>query len=103
MQEHIERGLLKAEALQAIVFAPALGDFDALLQLSRDALSTVPCAALGSKAERAAAEQCGFSPAAFPAPADASEDSDKRSRAMLRALPRGESSSFPLADVSKPP
>ena len=103
MQEHIERGLLKAEALQAIVFAPALGDFDALLQLSRDALATVPCAALGSKAQRAAAEQCGFSPTAFPALAEAPEDSGKRSMAMLRALPQGESSSLPLADISKPP
>ena len=103
MQEHIERGLLKAEALQAIVFAPALGDFDALLLLGRDALATVPCAALGSKAQRAAAEQCGFSPAAFHAPAEAPQDSGKRSKAILRALPQGESSFFPLADMCKPP
>ena len=103
MQEHIEHGLLTAEALQAIVFTPALGDFDALLQLSRDALAAVPCAALGRKLQRAAAKQCGFSHAVFPAPAEAPEDSGKRSRAMLRALPQGESSCIPLANMSKLP
>jgi len=89
-QEHIEGGLLTPGALQALVFTPAVADFDALLQLSRDALALAPCALLSHKAQRAAAEQRGFSSASF-APIDVSKESSKRSRAMLRALPQGES------------
>lgn len=91
LQEHVEGGLLTPGALQALVFTPAVADFDALLQLSRDALALAPCALLSHKAQRAAAEQRGFSSAPFAAPKDASKESSKRSRAMLRALPQGES------------
>ena len=90
MQEHIEGGVLTPGALQALVFTPAVADFDALLQVSRDALALAPCALLSHKAQRAAAEQRGFSSAPFAAPSDASKESSKRSRAMLRALAQGE-------------
>ena len=90
MQGHIEGGLLSSGALQASVFTPALADFDALLQLSKDALALAPCAVLSHRAQRAAAEQQGFSSASFGLPQEATKEGSRRSRAMLKALPQGE-------------
>ena len=90
LQGHVEGGLLTSGAVQASVFTSALADFDALLQLSRDALALAPCAALSHKAQRAAVEQQGFSSAAFVLPLEAVQEGSQRSRAMLKALPEGE-------------
>lgn len=94
MQGHIEGGLLPPQALQAVVFTPALADFDALLLLSRDVLSRAPCAGLSHKAQRAAAQQRGFSSVSSAEPEEAQPDTRRRSRAMLRALPQGASSAL---------
>ena len=94
LQEHIECGTLAPKALRAAVYIPALADFDALLLLSRDTLARAPCAVLSHKAQRAAAVQRGFAPALSAVPGKAQVLVSKRSRAMLRALPQGTSSTI---------
>lgn len=90
LQGHVEGSLLTSGAVLASVFTPALADFDALLQLSRDALALAPCAVLSHKAQREAGEQQGFSSASFVLPLTSLQEGSKRPRAMLKALPQGE-------------
>ena len=102
LQGHIEGGLLTPGVVQASVFTSALADFDALLQLSRDALALAPCAVLSHKAQRAAVEQQGFSSAASILPLEALQEGSKRCRAMLKALPQGKPACCPYFDVYGP-
>ena len=86
-QEHIELGRHTAAAVRAAVFGPAIADFDALLMLRRDALPSADRAAQGAKALADAARKRGFA----PMEGSRSEQPDVRARAVLRAVPEGES------------